>query len=1616
MERKFLQKVVAFVLVLCLTATNFIFVAANTVYALAADDNIIFKAYFKEGDSQITSNKASISEGTTLYLSIDVKEGNHLTDGVIKIGSGNDEANYEIGEVESKYASVDTKTKEITLKDIDYTDTQKGAIEIALPISFEEGETISTTYFSKTTTINLSGTCKNSSEEEVNKDIETTLTWTEFDGVEISYEPSIEKIIYLEDKTIMQVSLASVYTNKYYPKETELFKINVPKVDNVVPTYTLLVNGEKIEDVTAPVGSQEISYTNNFVKDGQIKWNKSGDIYKVIYVYDGITKLAEPVEFTATRQTTLYNRPQGELKEKYMGKSNGEKGNIATVTAKALSTDVYKGYMYANSNETEYVEEYNMEISYIEGLTPTLEFEEDSFKTDSSSIATNDKTIYKNIEISKAELSKILGTKGKLTITLDNDQTKIIDSTATDKNGKIVVDTADSHNLKMTVVNAQNEGTIKVTANKAIQGNAGHDNKNELNSINAIETTVKAYVSNDDVSKATVATELKETVTQASLTIENESKENILSTIKSNKVEFMATLKTGTVDTDLLDSPVIKISLPKEVMEADITSVSEIFTEGKLPVLSSEIVEEDGIKVIVVKLDGKQESYKNEFIQAIKVKIDTELKLDDMAISRNASVKMTYINENRTDKEYETTQEVIINNPNELITKSSIEANFEDKTATESFEATIVNNTGKEIENISIIGLLPKTDSKEEFESNFENIAKEIKYSTDSKSWDSEYEDAKYYKVELVNDKLEVGEKLEVSYKYNISQVQTDFRVEYTYDGNQNTYKLTPSTKINGTPIVDEEEPEESEGQEGEEEGENKPEEPDIIEEETEKLNVKMAATIGTNKLKDAEEVYEGQAIRYTYKVKNNSDEDINNVKLVANHENANVFEDVNEPIENTAKPGEMLDNTNELEVKGKSNKEIEIGTLKANESKTVSYQIRVKENAKNLTNTVKISADDVEDIEFKTENAVKEAELKLEATNNRAKEYPVSKGTVVHNVIKVTNISDKDQEDIMVTVNIPEEFKLFRVAGEIDNSNFEILSQENNVLILKINKITAGVTEEIIVSLQMQEENPQRSAVQVNFTATLNKASYTSNDVPIAIRKYLSSTLNVKQTSNISGDVVKTGDKLIYKISIENTSDIADEIMVIDYVPEAAVVKNAYYIKNSENTEIEDIEDNAIVKVIDIDAGETVDVVIETEINEKITGKESITNYATISGTNLEEEVKTEEITYKLQANIKEEKPEEENENKNENGNSDNNDGKTENGANGNNNEPIKGTVAVKSSISGIAWLDANKDGIRQSSEKVLSGIKVSLANIETGKFVQDKNGNKLVVTTDSKGAYTFEELEKGKYVVVFTYDNKKYRSTEYRVKSATDQTNSDIITSKISSDEDEKYGLTDTLELNEESLENIDAGFVENEIFDLNLNKYVTKVTVQNSSGTTVKQYSKEQLAKLEIDAKNLAGSTVLVEYTIEVKNEGELAGYANEIIDYIPSDLTFSSEINRDWYKSTDGYLHTTALSKQLIEPGQTATVTLTLVKTMTENNTGLTSNTAEIAKASNEYSIPDKDSKPGNRIQGEDDMSKAELIISIRTGVGFTIGAISSIALIATAGTVIYIKKRREASHE
>ncbi len=173
-------------------------------------------------------------------------------------------------------------------------------------------------------------------------------------------------------------------------------------------------------------------------------------------------------------------------------------------------------------------------------------------------------------------------------------------------------------------------------------------------------------------------------------------------------------------------------------------------------------------------------------------------------------------------------------------------------------------------------------------------------------------------------------------------------------------------------------------------------------------------------------------------------------------------------------------------------------------------------------------------------------------------------------------------------------------------------------------------------------------------------------------------------------------------------------------------------------------------------------------------------------------------------------------------------------------------------------------------------------------------------------------------------------------------------------------------------------------------------------------------QTLQRLNYQQKQLTEQTVVVEYKIVVKNEGGVAGYAKKIIDYIPNDMKFSSNLNSDWYLGQDGNVYNTTLENVELQPGESKELTIVLTKKLTDNNLGQVTNCAEIYEAYNARGISDVDSTPGNNVQTEDDFSTASVTITIVTGkvasfFGITFASIAIIALGAFGIKKYVIKK-------
>ena len=484
---------------------------------------------------------------------------------------------------------------------------------------------------------------------------------------------------------------------------------------------------------------------------------------------------------------------------------------------------------------------------------------------------------------------------------------------------------------------------------------------------------------------------------------------------------------------------------------------------------------------------------------------------------------------------------------------------------------------------------------------------------------------------------------------------------------------------------------------------------------------------------------------------------------------------------------------------------------------------------------------------------------------------------------------------------------------------------------------------------------------------------------------------------------------EITYKINIKNTgTKTAESIVLKDWfdgnVALSKVLKNGEEIQASEYTIIADSDKNKSRLGIDVpslNAGESVEYQIEVVVNT-IYGNTSaieIINEMSLEEYNME--VTNAKIQHILQPDkdFVDVDPDDNNGNvdpgKKEDSSTDNGDNST----NGNKKYVI---------ISGTAWVDADENGQKDNQEQTAEGITVKLLDVTTNKFVKDSKGNDLEVKTSSTGFYSFDRVQKGQYLVVFEYDTTKYGLTTFEKSGVSNEMNSKVVNKTINVDgTDRKVAATEIINVDAENIANINIGLITAKTYDLQLDKYISKVTVQNNK-TVTNSYNDVTLAKAEIDAKQVNSTTVVVEYTIKVTNKGDVTAYVKKIADYLSSDFKFSSELNKDWYQSGNA-VYCSSLSNEKLEPGESKEVTLTVIKQMKENNTGLVNNTAEIAESYNELGLTDVNSTEGNKVKGENDMGSADLIISIRTGqvVTTVLLIISSIVILGVA--IYFIRK-------
>ena len=239
-------------------------------------------------------------------------------------------------------------------------------------------------------------------------------------------------------------------------------------------------------------------------------------------------------------------------------------------------------------------------------------------------------------------------------------------------------------------------------------------------------------------------------------------------------------------------------------------------------------------------------------------------------------------------------------------------------------------------------------------------------------------------------------------------------------------------------------------------------------------------------------------------------------------------------------------------------------------------------------------------------------------------------------------------------------------------------------------------------------------------------------------------------------------------------------------------------------------------------------------------------------------------------------------------------------------------------------------------------------------------------------------------------------------------------INTAEITDDEDENGDPVEDIDStpgnNKEDEDDIDQEKVYVQYFDLALKKDLVKIIITEDGNTReINAENTDELLKVEIHRKKVNSTIVKFVYKITITNEGEIAGYAQEIKDYIPDGLKFVQEDNPNWTQIEDKVIVTDELAETLLNPGESASVNVTLEWENSENNLGQKINTAEISKDYNDHGSKDIDSTPDNKVAGEDDIDTAPVILSISTGVDSPYIVLPTAVMTILVSGVILIKK-------
>ena len=750
----------------------------------------------------------------------------------------------------------------------------------------------------------------------------------------------------------------------------------------------------------------------------------------------------------------------------------------------------------------------------------------------------------------------------------------------------------------------------------------------------------------------------------------------------------------------------------------------------------------------------------------------------------------------------------------------------------------------------------------------------------------------------------------------------------------------------------------------------------------TDPIIVTKNISAGNNK-----DIYEAQVQKYTITVKNNTASDMQNIVVEDDIPEEMVY------VNATYSDG-FYNNYSEDESMKVYNKTID--ELKAGEETELYYYVRVKKEDENIGKTIenkaKVKTSDNNIYESNTiKNVIKEAKLQIDMIMTADEDCTYEVGSQMTYKIVIKNITKDTVKDINATNILPEQMSFVK-AGNMkysDDDKCYIIDEEKNAEYDTSNKKISWnigelkANEEKAVYMIGKVEKGKSSIIENSLEISAkDMAIQYSNKEYVKVGTLGKCTITLE--SNLENKYLYEGDEFEYIITATNNSEEEKSLMVsiVDNIPEGLTINKITYQLNDE--EEQELIANSVSVSEELNKDDKIKIYVWVKANELPNGYNEleIKNKAVVNSVNTGE-IESNEITNIIKRNPN----------------------NTDNSGNNNGNNSGGNTSGEVYSISGIVWKDDNKNGSKDEEENGITGTTVKLYTKE-GQEAKDKDGNEIMKTTGSDGSYILENIPKGNYVVIFEYNNEQYAITEYKRSGVSEEANSDVIST---SKDGKKVGMTDNIQITNADIQNINMGLIESSKFDLRLDKYISEITVQEGNTTKKYGYENTQFAKIELNRKTVNNTNITIKYQIKITNEGDIDGYANKIVDYMPSEMNFSTKDNKGWTLE-NGQLINSTLDQEEIKSGESKTIELILTKKMTEDTLGTITNTAEIQEEANEFMKSDIDSIPGNKQANEDDISTVSVIIGLNTG-RIILYISLTIAVIAILGVGIYLINKK-----